>query len=138
MLPRTRLSLLYLAGYLIPSGIALLVAPHLTLKLLFSNGDYGDALPRLLGAVLIVLGVIIAQIIRLRLALLYTTAIATRLLLLATLVGLYVSQGDPLFLVLFGIVAFGVLLTSMCYVLDRRSAAATPKAAQAATPSAAP
>ena len=59
MLPRTRLSLFYLASYLIPSGIAFLAAPQFTLKLLFSNGDYGDALPRLLGAVLIVLGIII-------------------------------------------------------------------------------
>jgi uncharacterized membrane protein YoaK (UPF0700 family) len=119
MLPRTRLSLLYLAGYLIPTGIAFLAVPQLTLKLLLSNGDYGDVFPRLVGAILIVLGVIIAQIIRFRLYQLYTTAIATRLLLLGTLVGLYVYKGDPLFLVLFGVVAFGVVLTSVSYLIDR-------------------
>src|SRR5260370_12569474 len=89
MLPRTRLSLFYLAGYLIPSGLAFLAFPGLTLKLLFSNGSYGDVFPRLVGAILIVLGVINAQIIHYRLYQLYTTAIATRLLLLATLIGLY-------------------------------------------------
>ena len=119
MLPRTRLSLFYLAGYLIPTGIAFLAVPQLTLKLLFSTGDYGDVFPRLLGALLIVLGVIIAQIIRFRVYQLYTTAIATRLLLLGALVGLYVYKGDPLFLVLFGVVAFGVALTSVSYLRDR-------------------
>jgi len=119
MLPRTRLSLVYLAGYLIPAGIAFLAFPQLTLKLFFSTGSYGDVFPRFLGAILIVLGVIIAQIIRFGLYQLYTTAIVTRLLLLGTLVGLYVYTGDPLFLILFGVVGFGVALTSVCYLIDR-------------------
>jgi hypothetical protein len=113
MLPRIRLSLFYLAGYLIPSGLAFLAFPQLTLKLLFSNGSYGDVFPRLVGAILI------AQIIRYRLYQLYPTAIATQLLLLATLIGLYAYQRDPAFLVLFGVVGFGVALTSICYLLDR-------------------
>lgn len=119
MLPRTRLSLVYLAGYLIPTGIAFLAIPQLTLKLLFSTGSYGDVFPRLVGAILIVLGIIIAQIIRFGLYQLYTTAIATRLVLLGVLVGLYMYTRDPLFLILFGVVAFGVALTSISYLIDR-------------------
>jgi hypothetical protein len=46
---RTHLSLYYLVGYLLPAGIALIAAPKVALKLLLSNGNYGDVLPRLLG-----------------------------------------------------------------------------------------
>lgn len=46
---RTRLSLLYLAGYLTFAGLALLLVPTFALRLLFSNGDYGGVFPRLAG-----------------------------------------------------------------------------------------
>jgi cytochrome c biogenesis protein CcdA len=64
---RTRLSLFYLAGYLLPSGTALLVAPRFSLKLLFFDHDYGDVVPRLVGVLFIVVGIIVVQIIRYRL-----------------------------------------------------------------------
>jgi cytochrome c biogenesis protein CcdA len=64
---RTRLSLFYLAGYLLPSGMALLVAPRFFLKLLFFDHDYGDVVPRLVGVLFIVVGIIVVQIIRYRL-----------------------------------------------------------------------
>src|SRR5207247_735630 len=54
-MPRTRLSLFYLIGYLVPSGLAFLLAPQLTLKLLFSNGSYGDVMPRLVGVFILTL-----------------------------------------------------------------------------------
>ena len=44
---RTRLSLFYLAGYLIPAGLLLLFAPTFALRLLLSNGEYGDVFPRM-------------------------------------------------------------------------------------------
>src|SRR6516225_8656094 len=43
---KTRLSLFYLGSYLTIIGLGLLLAPHDTLKLLLSNGDYGDVIPR--------------------------------------------------------------------------------------------
>src|SRR5258706_309275 len=46
---RTRFSLFYLAGYLIPAGLLLLLAPTFSTRLLLSNGDYGDVFPRLAG-----------------------------------------------------------------------------------------
>ena len=64
---RTRLSLFYLAGYLIPAGLALLLAPQFALRLLFSNRDYGDVMPRLVGVLLIVVGIIVVKIIQHRL-----------------------------------------------------------------------
>ena len=41
-LPRTRLSLYYLAGYTLPVGLALMFVPQLTMQLLFSNHVYDD------------------------------------------------------------------------------------------------
>ncbi|MBI3756691.1 MAG: hypothetical protein HY267_01815, partial [Deltaproteobacteria bacterium] len=118
---RTRLSLFYLAGYLVPSGILLMLAPQFALKLLFSTGDYGDWMPRLVGVVLFALGVVIVQIIRYRLEVLYTTTLFVRAVILLTLIALYISSRDPFFLVLVGVVGFGVALTTTSYVLDRRS-----------------
>jgi len=117
---RTRLSLYYLAGYLLFAGVALVLAPSLALRLLLSNGSYGELLPRLLGVVLFALGVFVAQVVRLGLVQLYTTTLAVRVVILAVLVWLYASSSDPLFLVLLGIVGLGFVLTGTSYLLDRR------------------
>ena len=118
---RTRLSLFYLAGYLLPAGVALMAAPQLALKLLLSNGEYGDVMPRLVGVLLFALGLIIVQIIRFRVEVLYTTALGLRVIILAVLFGLDFYSRDPLFRVLIGIVGFGVILTAVSYLLDRQS-----------------
>ena len=118
---RTHLSLYYLVGYLIPAGIALIIAPEFALKLLLSNGSYGDVLPRLLGLVLLALGIVVLQILRNRVAALYGTTLIVRSVILAGLLGLYVYARDPVFLTLLGIVGFGFILTGVSYLRDRRS-----------------
>lgn len=128
---RTHLSLYYLAGYLVVAGIALIATGQLAMRLLLSNGEYGDALPRLLGVVLLALGILIAQIIRHRIEVLYSTTLVVRGLILTVLAGLFVATRDPFFLVLIGIVGLGVLLTGASYLLDRRGSAAVRGAAKA-------
>ena len=117
---RTYLSLYYLAGYLLFAGVLLIVTGQLAMRLLLSNGEYGDVLPRLLGVVLLALGILIVQIIRHRLEVLYPTTLAVRALILAVLAALYLYARDPFFLVLIGIVGLGVILTGSSYLLDRR------------------
>src|SRR4051794_22021287 len=56
---RTHLSLYYLAGYVLPSGVLLLTIPDIATKLLQSNQTYDEAPLRLAGLVLIALGVLI-------------------------------------------------------------------------------
>jgi hypothetical protein len=46
---RTRRSLYYLAAYLLVGGLAFLIIPAETLKFLWSNGDYGNIFPQLVG-----------------------------------------------------------------------------------------
>jgi hypothetical protein len=61
-----RLTLTYLASYLMLGGLRLLVVPGLTLRLLFSNGIYGDLMPRLVGLFMLALGGAVLQFVRAR------------------------------------------------------------------------
>ena len=61
---KTRISLFYLGSYLVIIGIGLLLAPHQTLKILQSNGDYGDVFPRVSGMLMSGLGLSIFGMIR--------------------------------------------------------------------------
>ncbi|MEX2030528.1 MAG: hypothetical protein WD906_06120 [Anaerolineales bacterium] len=117
---RTYLSLYYLIGYLVPAGLALFVAPTFTLKLLLSNGLYGEVMPRLLGLVLLALGIVVVQIVRLQVERLYSATLIARSVILAGLLIIYPSSGDPLFLSLLLIVGLGFVLTGASYLLDRR------------------
>jgi thiol:disulfide interchange protein len=116
---RTRLSLYYLAGYLTFAGLALLLVPSLALKLLLSNGDYGETFPRLAGMLLIGLAILITQIIRHRIEVLYPTTLVVRLFFLVVFAYLFLSSNDPFFLVVFGIVLLGVNLTGYSYFTER-------------------
>ena len=117
---RTNRSLIYVAAYLLASGIFLLLAPRLALQLLFATGDYGETLPRLAGLLLLGLGILVVQIIRHRVSALYATTLAVRVVFCVGFVVLYILSRDPLFLVLLGVVGIGVLGTSVSYALDKR------------------
>jgi hypothetical protein len=117
---RTHLSLFYLAAYLVGAGVALIFVPSLALKLLFSNGNYGDVMPRLLGVVLLALGLVIVQIIRHRVEVLYSTTLGVRVIIVAVLAALFVYSKDPLFISLIVVVGIGMILTGTSYLLDRR------------------
>jgi len=118
----TRLSLYYLATYLPLAGLALLFVPDFATKLLLSNRTYDDAPFRLAGILLIGLGILVTQIIRHRLEVLYPTTVVVRLLISATLIGLFAETRDPFFLVVLTVVVIGIVLTGTTYLLDRREA----------------
>lgn len=121
---RTRLSLYYLATYLSLTGVAFLLAPQWALGLLFATGHYENAFVRFVGAFMIALAVLVLQIIRHRLELLYLTTLGVRLFFLAVIVALYVESRDPLFIAIFCVVAVGVGLTLSCYLSERGKATA--------------
>ncbi len=117
----TRLSFFYLVGYLTVGGLGLLFAPAFALQLLGATGTYPPVLVRFLGSLLLVLGIIVAQIVRYRVEVLYPTTLAVRVVLVATMVAMYSASHDPLFLVLTGIVGLGMLLTATGLLADRRT-----------------
>jgi hypothetical protein len=125
---RTHLSLYYLAGYLVPAGLLLLFAPTFATDLLLSDETYDTAPLRLAGLVLIALSILVIQIIRHRVEVLYTTTLVVRLVLCLGLLALLISTRNPFFGVVLGVVLFGVVLTGVSYLLDRREGA-TPAAA---------
>ena len=117
---RTRLSLFYLAGYLVTGGVLLLFTPSFALKVFLSDGDYGDVFPRVAGMLLTGIGILIVQIIRYRLETLYGTTLIVRGFFCVCLLAFYEMNHDPLFLVLLTIVGLGVILTGLSYLGDRR------------------
>ena len=117
---RTYLSLYYLAGYLVPAGLALLLAPTFATDLLQSNETYDTAPLRLAGLVLIALSILVIQIIRHRIEVLYTTTLAVRAVLSVGLLSLWVGTGNPFFGVVLAVVLIGVALTGVSYLIDRR------------------
>ncbi len=121
---RTHLSLYYLVGYVIPAGLLLLTVPTFAMKLLQSNVTY-DAPPlRLAGLVLVALGLLLFQIVRHHVEVLYTTTLAVRTVLSFGLLYFFVSTGNPFFAVVLVVVLIGVALTGTSYLIDRREASA--------------
>jgi uncharacterized protein YjeT (DUF2065 family) len=117
---KTRLSLYYPATYLTIAGVLLLVAPRFSMRLLFSNGDYGDVFPRVAGMMILGLGLIVIQVIRLRQEQLYSTLWAIRLLFCIGWLGFYFYTRDPYFLVLLAIVGVGFIWTGINLLQENR------------------
>lgn len=117
---RTRLSLFYLAGYLLPTGLFLYFAPQVFLKLLFSNQQYSDAWPQFGGVLLVALGILVVHVIFFGNAIWYRATLIVRLVILAGIFGIWIRSGDPFFLVVLGVVGFGVLMTGSFYLADRK------------------
>ena len=121
MKSKTRLSLYYLATYLFFTGVGLLFAPQFSLKLLLSTGHYESTFVQFTGAFMIALSVVVSQIIRHSVEVLYTTTLAVRVFFIVVIVWFYVQTQDPLFLVVLAVVALGVALTVTSYMLDKRA-----------------
>lgn len=117
---KTRLSLFYLGTYLAVIGFGLLFAPRATLKILQSNGEYGDVFPRVAGMLMSGLGLSIFGMIHARSSELYPATLFMRVYFIACIVAFYAMTSDPLFVVLVGIVGLGFALTLAAYLLDRR------------------
>jgi len=118
---RTRLCLLYVAAYLIISGIALLIAPEVALRFMFSNTDYGVAMPRWVGMLSVALGALVSQVVRHRLAVLYPLGFFMPAAMVVGFAGLYLQSSNPLFLVVLGVVGVGVVATGISLSLERHS-----------------
>src|SRR5262245_2683018 len=116
-----RLTFIYLASYLLVGGFGLLLMPELTLRLLLSNGNYGDVMPRLVGVFMVALGGAVFEFVRAQDYRYYRYAIIARVFIVTALNGLYFQARDPLFLVLNAVVLIG-LLPSIYVIVRARSA----------------
>jgi len=104
-----RFTLIYVSTYLLLGGLGLLTAPTLALRLLLSNGTYGEIMPRVAGMLMVVLGGLLLQFVRARDYRYYHYTVLARSFIVVVLTALYVMAHDPLFLVLDAIVLIGLL-----------------------------
>lgn len=116
-----RASLFYLVGYLVPTGIMLIAAPDLVFRLFFSTSDgaYGDVIPRMAGALVLALGIIVINIIVRRVDAMFPALIIARVMLVSVWLALFAYTHDPFFVVVAGVVGFGLLLTVAGIVRER-------------------
>lgn len=118
-MPRTRLSLYYPIGYLLFSGVFMMLAPRLALQLLLSNGDYGEVMPRLAGVLMVGLGLIVLQIVRHEVEVLYPSLVGVRAFFLPCRVALFLYSRAPLFVVLFLAVGLGFAWSLLSMMRER-------------------
>ncbi|MEQ1945588.1 MAG: hypothetical protein ABL995_00260 [Bryobacteraceae bacterium] len=116
---KTRLSLFYLAGYLIPTGLSLFFAPQWTLKALFASGEYTDVFPQFAGSLMVALGIIVLAVIRYGNPVFYRTTLIVRVWIWLSVLGIYLRSGERLLVVVLGVVGFGMLLTGSLYLSER-------------------
>lgn len=89
---KTRLSLFYLAGYLLFCGVGLLAAPQMAMQLFLATGEYSDLMLRMLGAMMMALFIIVVSIIVKRAEFMYPVTLTVRAWLLTSLVAFYVCM----------------------------------------------
>jgi len=116
---RIRVCIWYVAGYLIFSGLALLVAPRDALAAMLSSADYGSIMPRWVGMLSVAMGTLVGQIVRLRIAALYPLSFFMPAAMLVGFIGLYLQSADPLFLVVSAVVGIGVVATGLSMLFGR-------------------
>ena len=119
-MPKTRLSLYYLATYLLFGGFGFLLTPRLATKLLLSNADFDTMILRVLGMLMMGLGFLIVQVIRLRVSILYASTLIMLGVFGICLIAFFMMTYNLFFLTILVIVAIGVALTSWSLFEDQK------------------
>lgn len=119
-MPKTRLSLYYLATYLLFGGFGFLLTPRLATKLLLSNADFDTMILRVLGMLMMGLGFLIVQVIRLRVSVLYASTLIMLGVFGICLMAFFMMTYNLFFLIMLVIVVIGVALTSWSLFADRK------------------
>jgi uncharacterized protein YjeT (DUF2065 family) len=117
---KTRLSLFYLAGYLLSGGTGFLFFPKTMLTIFQSTGEYSDVMLRFVGVLLLSIGIIVVQLIRHETTELYKTTLLVRTVILIALTLFYLTYKDPLMIILLIIVGIGYIITFASYILDKK------------------
>lgn len=117
---KTRRSLFYLAGYLFPTGLGLLLAPQWFMKLLFVNHEYSDAFPQFSGILLVGLGIVVVSVILKGDPFFYRMTLLVRIPIWIATLGIYLHTGETFFLAVLGVLGLGILITGSMYLLESR------------------
>ena len=115
-----RIAFVYLISYLAVAAVGFSLFPKLTFQLFLSNGEYGDILPRLLGAMMGVLSFLLFAVYRNGDWPKYSPyTMVARTPLVLFILYLYYLSADPMFLIIDAIVLLGLVTTAVGTVLQR-------------------
>ena len=104
-----KVTLTYITTYLAIGGIGFSLFPSQTLELFFSNGDYGDVMPRITGMFMCALSFFIFRILRNEDWKYYSATIYVRSGIVLFLFWVYYKASDPMLLVVNTIVLVGLI-----------------------------
>jgi len=116
-----RMTLIYLATYLLAGGAAFAFFPGIALKLFFSTGHYDDVMIRVSGMFMLTLSGLIAMMARNRDYTYYGYTIVARTFITCFLIFLLASTQDPMFAILIAVVLSGLLPSYYVFITERRS-----------------
>jgi hypothetical protein len=120
--PKTRRSLYYLATYLITTGLALFLAPQLTLKLLMANHDYPGTFVQFSGVLMIGLSIVVLNVIRYGNPNFYRATLFARIPMWFLILGLYIETQETALIIVLGVLGLGIVITGSCYLKERGQA----------------
>lgn len=115
----SRWSLIYVVFYLSSTGLALMLAPLFSLKLLGATGVYEPIFVRSVGVFMVALSMLVAQVVRHKVEVLIPSTIFVRVFFMASFFWLWKLSDDPLFIVIMCVVGLGLILTSALYLRER-------------------
>ena len=116
-----RIAWIYLVSYLGIGGIGFAFFPTETQKLFYSNADYGEIMPRLVGVFMCLLSYLIYNFYKNRDWKYYIITIYARIPVVLFIFYIYYISSDPMFLIIDGIVILGLILTITGHVSERSS-----------------
>src|SRR5262249_19793336 len=120
-LVQTRLSLFYLAAYLFPLSIGLLISPRGTFHLVGSKAEHATALWRVFGGLLLVLALIVVNLIWKHRAFAYINTAIVRLLFVGLFAYLVGQTANRAYIVILAVLGFGEMWTLIALALDFRA-----------------
>ena len=121
-LPRTYLSLFYLAAYLYPLSVGLLTSPKATFHLLGSKTEHANVWWRLFGALLLALAVIVSvQMLWRHHSAVYANTVVVRLLFVILFSYLVGKTKNRAYLIILVVLGVGEMWTLVALAMDLRA-----------------
>ena len=111
---------MYVAAYLAIGGLGLMFVPDQFLKLFQSNQEYGEAMPRMVGVIMLALSGLIARILQFEDYKYYGYSILARTIIVLMLFYVYTIDRDPFFLIINGIVLVGLIPSYVIALTSRK------------------
>ncbi|GEM_PF-5277126 len=118
-MPKTRRSLFFVAAYLLATGLAMLLAPQLTLRLMFASHEYPDAFVQMAGVLMLGLGIVVINVILYGNRDFYRATLVARIPMWICILGLYLQTRENFFIVVLCVLGTGIVVTGSCYLSER-------------------